>query len=123
MKGIVISGWLAAGVCGAVGGCVAHDAQGEAAAPIGSWKGSVVAFDLGSDGRVSYKDPGIAEFTGRWEWLPATQAEAALVLTPSAPSSANPLRSAILRRKRPLRYVVSTVNGHSSIAPEPAYRA
>ena len=50
MKGIVVSGWLAAGVCGAVGGCVAHDAQGEAAAPIGSWKGSVVAFDLGSDG-------------------------------------------------------------------------
>jgi hypothetical protein len=70
MKRIVASGWLAAGVCGAVGGCAAHDAQGKAAAPIGSWKGSVVAFDLGSDGRVSYKDPGIAEFTGRWEWLP-----------------------------------------------------
>ena len=60
MKGIVVSGWLAAGVCGAVGGCMAHDAQGKAAPPIGSWKGSVVAFELGSDGRVSYKDPGVA---------------------------------------------------------------
>ena len=63
MKGIVVSGWLAAGVCGAVGGCMAHDAQGKAAPPIESWKGSVVAFELGSDGRVSYKDPGVAEFT------------------------------------------------------------
>ena len=27
MKGIVVSGWLAASVCGAVGGCAAHDAQ------------------------------------------------------------------------------------------------
>ena len=63
MKGIVVSGWLAASVCGAVGGCAVHDAQSKAAAPIGSWKGSVVAFDLGSDGRVSSKDPGIAEFT------------------------------------------------------------
>ena len=34
MKGIVVSGWLAAGVCGAVGGCAAHDAQSKAAAPI-----------------------------------------------------------------------------------------
>src|SRR6516162_11717655 len=80
MKGIV------------VGGCAAHDAQSKAAVPTGSWKGSVVAFDLGSDGRVSYKDPGIAEFTGRWEWLPTTQAEGTLVLAPSAPGSANPLQ-------------------------------
>src|SRR6516225_1429320 len=40
MKGIVVSGWLAAGVCGAVGGCMAHDAQGKTAPPIESWKGS-----------------------------------------------------------------------------------
>ena len=46
MKRIVVSGWLAAGVCGAVGSCVAHHAQGKAAAPIGSWKGSVVALTL-----------------------------------------------------------------------------
>ena len=32
-------------------------------------------------------------------------------------------RSAILRRKRPLRYVVSAVTGTSSIAPQPAYGA
>ena len=111
MKGIVVSGWLAAGVCGAVGGCVAHDAQGKAAAPIGSWKGSVVAFDLGSDGRVSYKDPGIPEFTGRWEWLPTTQAEGTLVLTPSAPSSANPLQFPIRwSSKNALRFC--DANGH-----------
>jgi hypothetical protein len=73
-------------VCGAVGGCTAHNAQGKAAAPIGSWLGTVVAFDLGSDGHVSYKDPGVAEFTGRWEWLPTTQDAGNLVLTPSAPN-------------------------------------
>jgi len=111
MKGIVVSGWLAAGVCGVVGGCVAHDAQGKAVAPIGSWKGSVVAFDLGSDGRVSYKDPGIAEFAGRWEWLPTTQAEGTLVLTPSAPSSANPLQFPIgWLSKNALRFC--DANGH-----------
>ena len=100
MKGIVVSGWLAAGVCGAVGGCVAHNAQGKAVAPIGSWKGS-----------VSYKDPGIAEFTGRWEWLPTTQAEGTLVLTPSAPSSANPLQFPISwLSKNALRFC--DANGH-----------
>ena len=111
MKGIVVSGWLAAGVCGAVGGCAAHDAQSKAAVPTGSWKGSVVAFDLGSDGRVSYNDPGIAEFTGRWEWLPTTQAEGTLVLAPSAPGSANPLQFPIRwLSKNALRFC--DANGH-----------
>src|SRR5207302_5618378 len=31
-------------------------AQEKAAAPVGSWRGSVVTFDLGSDGKFSYKD-------------------------------------------------------------------
>jgi hypothetical protein len=96
MKLIVVSGWLAAVVCRAVGGCATPNAQSKATAPIESWKGTVVAFDLGSDGRVSYKDPGVAEFTGRWGWLPTTQDEGNLVLTPSAPRSANPLQSPII---------------------------
>ena len=96
MKLIVVSGRLAAVVCGAVGGCATPNAQSKATAPIESWKGTVVAFDLGSDGRVSYKDPGVAEFTGRWGWLPTTQDEGNLVLTPSAPRSANPLQSPII---------------------------
>ena len=111
MKGIVVSGWLAAGVCGAVGGCMAHDAQGKAAPPIESWKGSVVAFELGSDGRVSYKDPGVAEFAGRWEWLPTTQAAGTLVLTRPAPSSANLLQFPIVwLNKNALRSC--DANGH-----------
>ena len=43
MKLIVVSGWLAAVVCGAVGGCATLNAQRKAAAPIESWKGTVVA--------------------------------------------------------------------------------
>ena len=94
MKGIAFSAWFAAVVCGTLGGCAANsvNAQDKAAAPIGSWKGSAVIFDLKSDGRASYKDPGAAEFTGRWEWLPTTQAGGILALTPSAPSSANRLQ-------------------------------
>ena len=94
MKGIAFSGWLAAAVCGTLSGCASDsiNAQGKAAAPTGSWRGSEVTVDLGSDGRVSYKDPGIAEFTGKWEWLPTTQAGGILVLTSSAPGSASPLR-------------------------------
>ena len=94
MKGIAFSGWLVGVVCGAVGGCTADsvNAPGKAAAPIGSWRGSVVTFDLGSDGRASYKDPGVAEFTGKWEWLPTTQSGGILVLTSSAPNSASSFR-------------------------------
>jgi hypothetical protein len=111
MKLIVVSGWVAAVVCGAVGGCATPNAQSKAAAPIESWKGTVVAFDLGSDGRVSYKDPGVAEFTGRWGWLPTTQDEGNLVLTPSAPSSANPLQFPIIwLNKNALR--LCHANGH-----------
>jgi len=85
MKGIVSSGWLAAAVCGAVGGCASDwvNMQAKAAAPIGSWRGSVVSVDLGSDGRVAIKDPGLAECTGKWEWLPTTEAGGILVLTSS----------------------------------------
>jgi len=97
MKRIAFSAWLAAVLCGAVGGCSADsvNSQSKAAAPIGSWRGSVVTFDLGSDGRASYKDPRVAEFTGRCEWLPNTQAAGILVLTSSALSAANPLRFGI----------------------------
>jgi len=130
MKGIAFSGWLAVVLC-AVAGCAAHsvNAQGKAVAPIGSWKGTVVAFDLGSDGRASYKDLGVAEFTGRWEWLPTTQDAGNLVLTPPAPSSANPLQFPIIwLNKNALRFC--DAKGHcdtlsrrgeatSGIAPEP----
>ena len=113
MKGITFSGWLAAIACAAVGGCAAHsiNAQGKADAPIGSWRGSVVAFDVGSDGRVSYKDPGVAEITGRWEWLPANQVGGILVLTSSAASSTNPLRFPITwLNKNSLQFC--DANGH-----------
>ena len=32
-------------------------AQDQAAASVGSWRGSVVTFDLASDGKFSYKEP------------------------------------------------------------------
>src|SRR5215472_16026316 len=96
MKLIVVGGWLAAVVCGAVGGCATPNARSKAAAPIESWKGTVVAFELGSDRRVSYKDPGVAEFTGRWGCLLTTQDEGNRALTPSAPSSAHPLQFPII---------------------------
>ena len=94
MRGIAFSGWFAAVVCGTLGGCGAGsvNAQGKALAPIGSWRGSVVTIDVRSDGRVSYKDPGEAELAGRWEWLPTTEAGGVLVLTSSAPGSANRLQ-------------------------------
>ena len=107
MKRIAFNACFAAIVSGALGGCGAGsvNAQDKAAAPIGSWKGSAVTFDLGSDGRASYKDPGVAEFTGRWEWLPTTTDEGNLVLTPSAPSSANPLQFPIIwLNKNALRF-------------------
>ena len=94
MYRIAFGAWFAAAVCGALSGCGAASitAQGVAPPPTGSWKGTEVAVDLGSDGRVSFKDPGVAEFTGRWEWLPTTQTGGVLTLTSSAPGSANPLR-------------------------------
>ena len=107
MKGIAFSGWLAALICVAAGGCVADsvNAQGGSAAPVGSWRGSVVSFELSSDGSFSYKDPGAAELTGRWEWLPTTQAGGILVLTPLAPGSTNKLRFPITwMNKHTLRF-------------------
>jgi hypothetical protein len=97
MKEIPFSGWLAVVACCAVGGCAAGsvNTQGKAVAPIGSWKGSVVILDLRSDGHVSYKDPGVAEFTGKWEWISTGQDKGNLVLTSSAAGSANPLRLSI----------------------------
>ena len=93
MYRIAFGAWFAAAVCGALSGCGAGSitAQGVAPPPTGSWKGTEVAVDLGSDGRVSFKDPGVAEFTGRWEWLPTTQTGGVLTLTSSAPGSANPV--------------------------------
>ena len=63
------------------------NAQDKAAAPTGSWRGSVVAFDLGSDGKFSYKDAETAKLTGSWQWLPTTQIGGVLELTSSATGS------------------------------------
>jgi hypothetical protein len=41
--------------------------QDKAAAPVGSWRGSVVTFDLASDGRFSYKDAETTNLTGGWK--------------------------------------------------------
>jgi hypothetical protein len=68
------------------------DAQDKAAAPVGSWRGSVVTFDLGSDGKFSYKDAATAKLTGSWQWLPTTQIGGVLELTSSAPGSPKSLR-------------------------------
>ena len=68
------------------------NAQGKAAAPVGSWRGSVVTFDLGSDGRFAYKDAETAKLAGSWKWLPATQIGGVLELTSSAPGSPKTLR-------------------------------
>jgi hypothetical protein len=63
----------------------AANAQGQsAAAPVGSWRGSVVTVDLGSDGKFSYKDPETAKLTGSWKWLPTTQTGGIVELTSSA---------------------------------------
>jgi len=59
------------------------NSQDKATAPVGSWRGSVVTFDLGSDGRFSYKDAETAKLTGSWKWLPTTLIGA---------SSSSPLR-------------------------------
>lgn len=91
MKGIVLSGSLALIVCG----CGTNSANAPATAtapPIGSWRGSVVMLNLGSDGRVSYKSQGGAEFAGKWEWLPTTQGGGVLVLSSAAPGSAGQLK-------------------------------
>ncbi|MBV9200153.1 MAG: hypothetical protein JO320_00330 [Alphaproteobacteria bacterium] len=69
----------------------------------------MVAVDLGSDGRASYKEPGVAEFTGRWEWLPTAQTGGVLVLTSSAPGAANPRRFPITwLNKNALRFCDAT---------------
>jgi hypothetical protein len=83
----------------------AADAPGRSAAPVGSWRGSVVTFDLGSDGRFSYKDPGTAQLAGSWQWLPTTEVAGVLVLTPSAPGSAKVLRFGMTwMNKKTLRF-------------------
>ena len=80
-------------------------AQDKAAAPVGSWRGSVVTFDLGSDGKFSYKDAETAKLTGSWQWLPTTQIGGVLELTSSVPGSANKLRFPITwMNKNTLRF-------------------
>jgi hypothetical protein len=80
-------------------------AQDKAAAPVGSWRGSVVTFDLGSDGKFSYKDAETAKLTGSWQWLPNTQFGGVLELTSSAPGSSNKLRFPITwMNKNTLRF-------------------
>lgn len=129
MKGIAFSAWFVAVVCAVLGGCAAGAVSGKAAAPIGSWKGSLVTFNLGSGGRAFYGEPGVTEFRGRWEWLPATQADGVVVLTSSAPNSADRLRFSITwLNKNELRFcdandhcdTLSRLRGGTSgIAPEP----
>jgi len=63
------------------------NAQAQSAAPIGSWRGSVVTVDLGSDGKFSYKDAETAKLAGSWQWLPTTKVGGVLELTSSAPGS------------------------------------
>jgi hypothetical protein len=76
-------------------------AEDKAAAPVGSWRGSVVTFDLGSDGKFSYKDAETAKLSGSWQWLPNTQIGGILELT----SSPNKLRFAITwMNKNTLRF-------------------
>ena len=80
-------------------------AQEKAAAPVGSWRGSVVTFDLGSDGKFSYKDAETAKLTGSWQWLPTTQFGGVLELTSSASGSPNKLRFPIAwMNKNTLRF-------------------
>ena len=63
------------------------NAQAQSAAPVGSWRGSVVTCALGSDGKFSYKDAEKAKLTGSWQWLPTTKVGGVLELTSSAPGS------------------------------------
>ena len=80
-------------------------AEEKAAAPVGSWKGSVVTFDLGSDGKFSYKDAETAKLTGSWQWLPTTQFGGVLELTSSAPGAPKPSRFPITwMNKNTLRF-------------------
>ena len=68
------------------------NAQDQSAAPVGSWRGSVVTVDLGSDGKFSYTDAEKAKLTGSWQWLPTTKVGGVLELTSSPPGSAQKLR-------------------------------
>lgn len=70
-------------------------AQNQSAAPVGSWRGSVVTFDLASDGKFSYKDAGTAQLTGNWKWRPTTPDEGVVELNSSAAGSPKALRFAI----------------------------
>jgi hypothetical protein len=93
-----------------LGACLfgfAESANGEdkTAAPVGSWRGSVVTFDLGSDGKFSYKDAETAKLTGSWQWLPTTQFGGVLELTSSAPGASKTLRFPITwMNKNTLRF-------------------
>jgi len=81
------------------------NSQDKAAAPVGSWRGSVVTFDLGSDGMFSYKDAETAKLTGGWKWLPTTLIGGVLELTSSAPGSPKTLRFPITwMNKNTLRF-------------------
>ena len=81
------------------------NSQDKAAAPVGSWRGSVVTFDLGSDGRFSYKDAETAKLTGGWKWLPTTLIGGVLELASSAPGSPKTLRFPITwMNKNTLRF-------------------
>ena len=83
----------------------AANAEDRAAAPVGSWRGSVVTFDLASDGKFSYKDPETAKLTGSWKWLPTTQVGGILELTSSASASPKALRFPITwMNKNTLRF-------------------
>jgi hypothetical protein len=80
------------------------NAQDKAAAPIGSWRGSVVTFDLGSDEKFSYKDAETTKLTGSWQWLPTTQTGGVLELTSSAAGSSKLRYPIIWMNKNTLRF-------------------
>jgi hypothetical protein len=87
------------------------NAQAQSVAPVGSWRGSVLTFDLGSDGKFSYKDAETAKLTGKWQWRPTTADEGVLDLTSSAPGSPKTVRFAITwMNKDTLRFC--DVNDH-----------
>ena len=80
-------------------------AQSGSAAPVGSWRGSVVSFELGSDGKFSYKDAETAKLTGSWQWRPTTQIGGVLDLTSAASASPKALKFAITwMNKNTLRF-------------------
>ena len=89
----------------------AANAQDRAAAPVGSWRGSVVTFDLASDGKFSYKDGGAAQLTGNWQWRPTTPNEGVVELNSSAAGSPKALRFTITwMNKNTLRFC--DINDH-----------